>query len=132
MAAGVEHDRAGAHGFCHAAVMIEGMDETANFQDRLAHRLALFFGQQGGELFFSLQNRVAGGEQNRAPFGWRHGRPFLQRAFGGVDGTPDIFNGSFGNVVDDFSGGGVVDRGGLLLSESTNSLAMSIFAMGSS
>ncbi len=114
MAAGVEHDRAGAHGFCHAAVMIEGVDEAADFQDRLAHRLALFFGQQGGELFFSLQNRMAGGEQNRTAFGRRHGRPFLQRAFGGVDGTPDVFNGSFGNVIDDFTGRRILDRGGFV------------------
>ena len=62
MAAGVEHDRAGAHGFGHAAVMIQSMDEAADFQNRLAHRLALFLGQQGGELFFLLENRMAGGE----------------------------------------------------------------------
>ena len=82
MAAGVEHDRAGAHGFCHAAVMIEGVDEAADFQDRLAHGLALFFGQQGGELFFLLQNRMAGGEQNRAAFGWRHGRTISSTRLG--------------------------------------------------
>ena len=114
MAAGVEHDRAGAHGFRHAAVMIEGVNEAADFQNRLAHRLALFFGQQGGEFFFLLQNRVAGGQQNRAAFGRRHGGPFLQRALSGVDGTADIIDGSFGNAVDKFSGGRIADFGGFV------------------
>ena len=64
MAAGVEHHRAGAHGFSHAAVVIEGVNETADFQNRLAHRLALFFGQQRGEFFFLLKNRMARGQQD--------------------------------------------------------------------
>ncbi len=133
MAAGVEHDRAGAHGFGHAAVVIQSMHEAADFQDRLAHRFALLFGQQGGELFFPLQNRVAGGQQNRAPFGRRHGGPFLERAFGGVDGAPDIFNGSFGNAVDRLLRWRDCGLGWFRpLSESTCSLAISIFAMGTS
>ena len=113
MAAGVEHHRAGAHGFRHAAVMIEGVDEAADFQNRLAHRLALFFGQQSGELFFLLQNGMAGGQENRAALGRRHGGPFLQRALGGVDGTADIIDGSFGNGVDKFSGGRIANFGRL-------------------
>ena len=40
--------------------------------------------------------------------------PFLQRALGGVDGTADIIDGSFGNVVDDFSGGRIADVGGFV------------------
>ena len=36
--------------------------------------------------------------------------PFLERAFGGVDGAPDIVDRSFGNAVDDFPGGRVLDR----------------------
>ena len=36
MPAGVEHDRAGAHGFGHTAVVIERMDKPANLEDRLA------------------------------------------------------------------------------------------------
>ena len=80
MATGVEHHRAGAHGLRHAAVVIEGVHEAANFQNRFAHRLALFLGQQGGKFFFLLKNRVAGREQNRAALGRRHGGPFLERA----------------------------------------------------
>src|ERR1044071_7565949 len=45
MPTGIEHHGAGAHGFCHAAVMIQGMDESADFQNRFAHRFSLFFGQ---------------------------------------------------------------------------------------
>ncbi len=39
--------------------MVEGVNETADFQNRLAHRLALFFGQQRGEFFFLLKNGMA-------------------------------------------------------------------------
>jgi hypothetical protein len=72
--------------------------EAADFQDRLAHRLALFFGQQVGELFFLLQNRVAGGTRNRAAFRWRHGGPFFKCALSGVDGSADVINGAFGTL----------------------------------
>ena len=76
--------------FAMPAVVIEGVHEAADFQNRLAHRLALFLGQQGGEFLFLLQNCVAGGEQNCAAFGWRHGGPFLKRALSGVDGAANI------------------------------------------
>jgi hypothetical protein len=113
MAAGVEHHSAGAHGFRHAPVVIEGVHKAANFQNRFPHRLALFLGQQGGKFFFLLKNCVASREQNCAAFGRCHGRPFLKRALSGIDGAANIRDRSLGYVVDNFSGGWVADFGSL-------------------
>ena len=113
MPAGVEHDRRGAHGFRHTAVVVEGVNEAADLEDRFAHRFALFLGQQGGQIFFLLQNRVSSRHQYRAAFGRRHGGPFLQSALRRVDGATNVGDGAFGNAVDNLPGRGIADFGGL-------------------
>src|SRR5689334_3992329 len=129
MTTGIEHYGAGAHRLCHAAVMIQGMDKPANFQNRLAHRFTLFFGQECGKFFFLLKNCVSSSEQNCATLGWSHGGPLLERGLRDVDRSPDIVDGAFGHGVDDFTSGRIADFCGLPLSESTCTLATNIFAM---
>ena len=93
--------------------MIEGVDKPANFQNGLAHWFTLFLRQQRGKFFFLLENRMARRQQHGAPLRWRHRGPFLECAFSGVDGAPDILNSSLGYGVNNFSGGGIAYFGGL-------------------
>jgi len=77
MAAVVQQNCSRTQALGHAAVMIQGMDEAADFQDRLAERFSLFAREQVCQLFLLLGYQPACLKKNGAALRGRHFRPLF-------------------------------------------------------